>query len=63
MLTSGRDGGVDYIHHPVAVANMIEGFGGNENEATIAAAYLHDTIEDTQLPMNTSRITSMSVLL
>jgi len=42
---------------------MIEGFGGNENEATIAAAYLHDTIEDTQLPMNTSRITSMSVLL
>lgn len=45
MLTSGRDRIVDYIHHPVAAANIIEDFGGNEE--TIAAAYLHDTIEDT----------------
>lgn len=34
-----------YVDHPVAVANLVEEFGGSE--LAITAAYLHDLIEDT----------------
>lgn len=36
-----------YITHPTAVAHMVQLFGGSD--AMIAAAYLHDTLEDTPL--------------
>ena len=39
---------VDYIHHPVSVANnYFHAFGQNYNG--IATALLHDTVEDTEL--------------
>lgn len=34
-----------YIVHPAEVASIVEGVGGSE--AMIAAAWLHDTVEDT----------------
>lgn len=37
--------GEDYIHHPVAVAEIVRNNGGTDE--MIAAAMLHDTIEDT----------------
>lgn len=37
--------GEDYIHHPVAVADIVRNNGGTDE--MIAAAMLHDTIEDT----------------
>lgn len=39
--------GEDYIHHPVAVAEIVRRSGGTDE--MIAAAMLHDTIEDTQV--------------
>ena len=43
-----RSGGDPYISHPVRVANHIRQFKQSHNlEALISAAYLHDTIEDT----------------
>ena len=43
-----RSGGAPYISHPVRVANIIQQFKSSHNiDALIAAAYLHDTIEDT----------------
>lgn len=43
-----RSGGDPYIGHPVRVANHIRQFKQSHNlEALISAAYLHDTIEDT----------------
>lgn len=39
--------GEDYIHHPVAVAEIVRNNGGTDE--MIAAAMLHDTIEDTQI--------------
>jgi (p)ppGpp synthase/HD superfamily hydrolase len=36
-----------YFNHPAAVAQMVREFGGSD--AMIAAAYLHDTLEDTPL--------------
>lgn len=43
-----RSGGEPYIGHPVRVAQTIEQFKKSHNlDALIAAAYLHDTIEDT----------------
>lgn len=38
---------VDYIVHPIAVADIVRAHGGTEE--MIAAAMLHDTIEDTQV--------------
>ncbi|TYF68814.1 guanosine polyphosphate pyrophosphohydrolase, partial [Enterobacter hormaechei] len=38
--------GEDYIHHPVAVAEIVRNHGGTDE--MVAAAMLHDTIEDTQ---------------
>lgn len=37
----------DYIHHPVAVAEIVRKHGGTDE--MVAAAMLHDTIEDTQV--------------
>ncbi len=43
-----RSGGEPYIGHPVRVAQIIEKYKQSHNiDALIAAAYLHDTIEDT----------------
>ncbi|WP_154943694.1 HD domain-containing protein [Klebsiella grimontii] len=39
--------GEDYINHPVAVAEIVRRHGGTDE--MIAAAMLHDTIEDTQV--------------
>lgn len=43
-----RSGGDPYISHPVRVANHIKQFKRSHNlDALLSAAYLHDTIEDT----------------
>ena len=43
-----RSGGAPYITHPVRVAQNVEKFKRSKNlDALISAAYLHDTIEDT----------------
>ncbi len=36
-----------YINHPIAVAEILTGVGGITDLATIQAALLHDTVEDT----------------
>lgn len=36
-----------YINHPLEVARLLWEIGGVRDEATLAAAILHDTIEDT----------------
>jgi guanosine-3',5'-bis(diphosphate) 3'-pyrophosphohydrolase len=36
-----------YINHPIAVANVLANEAGITDAATLAAALLHDTIEDT----------------
>jgi guanosine-3',5'-bis(diphosphate) 3'-pyrophosphohydrolase len=46
-----RRKGVDkipYINHPIAVANLLVDVGNVTDIETIAAALLHDTIEDTE---------------
>ena len=46
-----RRKGVDkipYINHPIAVANLLVEVGNVTDTATIAAALLHDTVEDTE---------------
>lgn len=45
----------DYIVHPIRVANLVKQYGGTD--AMIAAAYLHDVVEDTDVTMDT--ITSL----
>jgi GTP pyrophosphokinase len=43
-----RSGGEPYITHPVRVAQIVKQYKDSHNiDALIAAAYLHDTIEDT----------------
>jgi len=42
-----KDGQTPYIAHPFRVAMTIRDIFGCEDEVTIAAAILHDTIEDT----------------
>jgi GTP diphosphokinase / guanosine-3',5'-bis(diphosphate) 3'-diphosphatase len=42
---SVRNSGEAYIHHPVAVATVVAGLG--LDDVTIAAALLHDAVEDT----------------
>src|SRR5690242_4270916 len=37
-----------YINHPLALAQILTVEGGVTDAATIAAALLHDTIEDTE---------------
>lgn len=40
--------GSPYINHPIALANILRGEGRVTDEVAIAAALLHDTIEDTE---------------
>jgi guanosine-3',5'-bis(diphosphate) 3'-pyrophosphohydrolase len=37
-----------YINHPIALANVLVREGGVNDPAVLAAALLHDTVEDTQ---------------
>jgi guanosine-3',5'-bis(diphosphate) 3'-pyrophosphohydrolase len=39
---------IPYINHPIAVADLIVRTGKVHDEATLAAALLHDTVEDTE---------------
>ncbi len=48
-----RKTGAPYITHPLAVARMLADYG--LDEATIAAALLHDTVEDTELSLEDIR--------
>ena len=43
--------GDDYIVHPSRVAQCVKTFGGNDD--MVAAAYLHDVVEDTQVDIDT----------
>lgn len=36
-----------YINHPIALADLLANEGGVDDSATLAAAVLHDTVEDT----------------
>ena len=43
-----RDGGEDYITHPIRVAQLVERYKKSKNiENILCAALLHDTLEDT----------------
>ena len=46
QLRKGEDNS-PYINHPIALANVLANEGGVDDAAVIAAALLHDTIEDT----------------
>lgn len=46
-----RKSGEEYISHPLAVAKILADLGSGP--ATIAAALLHDTVEDTGYPLET----------
>jgi GTP diphosphokinase / guanosine-3',5'-bis(diphosphate) 3'-diphosphatase len=37
-----------YINHPIALANVLANEGGIEDERTLIAAVLHDTVQDTE---------------
>ena len=37
-----------YINHPIALANVLANEGGVDDDIVLAAAILHDTIEDTE---------------
>ena len=37
-----------YVNHPIALANVLANEAGIEDESTLIAALLHDTIEDTE---------------
>jgi guanosine-3',5'-bis(diphosphate) 3'-pyrophosphohydrolase len=40
--------GTPYIHHPIAVAEVLARVGGVSDLVTLQAAILHDTLEDTE---------------
>jgi guanosine-3',5'-bis(diphosphate) 3'-pyrophosphohydrolase len=42
------EGAAPYINHPIAVAAVLAGTGGVDAHVTLAAAVLHDTVEDTE---------------
>lgn len=42
--------GDDYIVHPIDVARLVYNYGGNDVQ--IAAAYLHDVVEDTDVTID-----------
>src|SRR5689334_4967338 len=44
-----RKSGEAYIHHPIAVARIVADLG--LDDVTIAAALLHDSVEDTGLTL------------
>jgi (p)ppGpp synthase/HD superfamily hydrolase len=43
-----KDGRTPYINHPVGVAYLLTEIGKVDDPVTLAAAYLHDTVEDTK---------------
>ena len=45
--------GENYIVHPIRVADIVRTYGGSDDQ--IAAAYLHDVVEDTQVDIDTIR--------
>jgi (p)ppGpp synthase/HD superfamily hydrolase len=47
-LQRRKDGESPYINHPIQVAELLATVGGVTDVATLQAAVLHDTIEDTQ---------------
>ncbi|MBU0640569.1 MAG: HD domain-containing protein [Planctomycetes bacterium] len=47
-----RDSGEPYAMHPAAVARLLVGYGVAD-AAVLAAAYLHDVLEDTDIDENT----------
>ncbi|KAI3383823.1 hypothetical protein SNEBB_010241 [Seison nebaliae] len=46
-LQKRKDNETPYINHPIGVANILSNETGITDEATLIAALLHDTIEDT----------------
>ncbi|KAH9421006.1 isocitrate dehydrogenase (NAD(+)) idh1, partial [Dermatophagoides pteronyssinus] len=44
-----KDGYTPYINHPIGVANILTDLGNVSNPSVIAAALLHDTVEDTDV--------------
>ena len=42
-----KNGDIPYVNHPLAVARRLAELGGVEDTVTLAAALLHDTVEDT----------------
>jgi GTP pyrophosphokinase len=48
-----RKSGESYVHHPLAVARIVAGLG--LDETTIAAALLHDSVEDTGIELDDLR--------
>ncbi len=46
-----KDGKTPYINHPVEVAWILSGEGGVRDKDILAAALLHDTIEDTAMTL------------
>lgn len=45
--------GDPYIVHPIRVADLVASYGGSDD--MIAAAYLHDVVEDTDVDIDTIR--------
>ena len=43
-----------YINHPFEVADIVRQYGGTDE--MIAAAFLHDVVEDTQVPLDIIRL-------
>ena len=52
-----RRSGEPFISHPLAVATVLAGLG--MDDITLAAALLHDSVEDTAFPWRTSRPSSV----
>lgn len=44
-----KDGFTPYINHPIGVANILTDLGNVSDPSIIAAALLHDTVEDTDV--------------
>ena len=44
------EGAAPYINHPIAVAAVVAGTGGVDDPVTLAAAVLHDTVEEAVHP-------------
>ena len=42
-----KNGDIPYVNHPLEVARILSADGGVRDGATLAAAILHDTVEDT----------------
>ena len=57
-----RKSGEPYIAHPIAVANLLRNLGGDS--VTIAAGFLHDVVEDTEVtPEQIEELFGMQVRL